>query len=84
MMLNCRDTTFPMSLRRERDPSLSERMKLRLHAGMCRDCANFERQVPFLGEGAKSSRRMRMIMARKHLSRPATNLASGLSPEGRS
>jgi hypothetical protein len=53
MMLNCHDTTFLMSQRRERDLSFSERMKLRLHAGMCRDCANFERQLPLLGEAAK-------------------------------
>lgn len=52
-MLNCHDATFLMSQSRERKLTFSERMKLRLHVGMCSGCANFERQVPRLGDVAK-------------------------------
>lgn len=53
-MMNCHDATFLMSQSRERTLSFSERMKLRLHVGMCRGCANFERQLPRLGDAAKA------------------------------
>lgn len=53
-MLNCHDATFLLSRRREREPTFSERMKLRLHVTMCRGCANFERQLPALGQTAKA------------------------------
>lgn len=52
-MMDCHDATFLMSQGRERTLTLSERMKLRLHAGMCRGCANFERQLPLLGAAAR-------------------------------
>lgn len=52
-MLNCHDATFLMSQSRERKLTFSERMKLRLHVGMCRGCANFDRQLPRLGDAAK-------------------------------
>lgn len=53
-MLNCHDATFLLSQRRERALSVSERLKLRLHVGMCRGCAEFERQLPRLGDAAKA------------------------------
>ncbi|ATE66851.1 zf-HC2 domain-containing protein [Rhizorhabdus dicambivorans] len=53
-MMNCHDATFLLSQSRERTLSFSERMKLRLHVGMCRGCANFERQLPRLGDAAKA------------------------------
>lgn len=53
MMLDCHDATFLMSQGRERKLRFSERMKLRLHVGMCRGCANFERQLPLLGTAAR-------------------------------
>lgn len=53
-MMNCHDATFLLSQRRERTLTFSERMKLRLHVGMCRGCANFERQLPRLGDAAKA------------------------------
>jgi hypothetical protein len=53
-MMNCHDATFLMSQRRERALTFSERMKLRLHIGMCRGCANFERQLPRLSDAAKA------------------------------
>lgn len=53
-MMNCLDATFLMSQSRERTLSFSERMKLRLHVGMCRGCANFERQLPRLSDAAKA------------------------------
>lgn len=53
-MMNCHDATFLMSQSRERTLSFSERMKLRLHVGMCRGCANFERQLLRLGDAAKA------------------------------
>jgi hypothetical protein len=51
-MMNCHDATFLLSQSRERKLSFSERMKLRLHVGMCSGCANFERQLPRLGAAA--------------------------------
>lgn len=51
--MNCHDATFLLSQSRERTLSFSERTKLRLHVGMCRGCANFERQLPRLGDAAK-------------------------------
>ncbi|MGD9471203.1 MAG: zf-HC2 domain-containing protein [Novosphingobium sp.] len=53
-MMNCHDATFLLSQRRERTLTFSERMKLRLHVGMCRGCTNFERQLPRLGDAAKA------------------------------
>lgn len=52
-MLNCHDATFLISQSRERKLTFSERMKLRLHVGMCSGCANFERQLPRLGEATR-------------------------------
>lgn len=52
-MMDCHDATFLMSQGRERKLTFSERMKLRLHVGMCRGCANFERQLPVLGAAAR-------------------------------
>lgn len=52
-MLNCHDATFLMSQSRERKLTFSERMKLRLHVGMCSGCANFERQLPLLADATK-------------------------------
>lgn len=52
-MLDCHDATFLISQSRERTLSFSERMKLRLHVGLCRGCARFERQLPFLGAAAR-------------------------------
>ena len=49
-MLNCHDATFLLSQSRERKLTFSERMKLRLHVGMCSGCANFERQLPVLSD----------------------------------
>lgn len=53
-MLNCHDATFLMSQRQDRPLSFSERMKLRMHVTMCSGCANFERQLPALGQTAKA------------------------------
>lgn len=52
-MMDCHDATFLMSQGRERKLTFSERMKLRLHVGMCRGCANFERQLPLLSAAAR-------------------------------
>lgn len=53
-MMNCHDATLLLSHSRERELSFSERMKLRLHVGMCRGCRNFEKQLPRLGDAAKA------------------------------
>lgn len=53
-MLNCHDATFLMSQRQERELSFSERMKIRLHATICKGCADFERQLPGLGAAART------------------------------
>lgn len=43
-----------MSQRQERELSFSERMKIRLHATICKGCADFERQLPGLGAAART------------------------------
>lgn len=53
-MMNCNDATFLMSQGRERKLTFSERMKVKLHTGMCRGCANFERQLPVLSAAARA------------------------------
>lgn len=53
-MLNCHDATFLISQRRERELTFSERMKLRLHVTVCSGCANFERQLPQLGDAVRA------------------------------
>jgi hypothetical protein len=53
-MLNCHDTTFLLSQARERRLSFSERMKLKLHTSMCRNCAEFGRQLPLVGLAARN------------------------------
>lgn len=53
-MLDCHDATFLMSQARERGLKFSERMKVRLHTGICRGCARFEKQLPLLGAAARS------------------------------
>lgn len=53
-MLNCHDATFLMSQSLERKLSFGERMKLRLHVGMCRGCANASIQFPLLRSEARS------------------------------
>ena len=58
MMLSCHETTFLLSQACERRLRFSERMKLRLHTGMCANCAAFERQLPALGAAARSFARM--------------------------
>jgi len=53
-MLNCHEATFLMSQHQERNLSITERMKVRLHVTMCRGCSNFGRQLPGLGTAAKA------------------------------
>ena len=53
MMLNCHDATFLMSQARERSLTFAERMKLRVHVGLCKGCARFEQQLPFIGSAAR-------------------------------
>lgn len=53
-MLNCHDATFLLSQGRERKLTFSERMRLRLHVGMCSGCGNFQRQLPALTKAAQT------------------------------
>ena len=53
-MTDCHSATFLMSQARERRLTLAERLRLRLHAGMCGACARFERQLPLLGQAARA------------------------------
>lgn len=53
-MLNCHEASFLISQEHERRLSLSERMKLRLHLGICRACRNFARDAPLLGRAARA------------------------------
>jgi len=53
-LLNCHDATFLLSQRQERELSLSEKAKLRMHVTMCRGCTNFERQLPQLGMAVRA------------------------------
>lgn len=53
-MLNCHDATFLLSQGRDRKLTFSERMRLRLHVGMCSGCSNFQRQLPALTKAAQT------------------------------
>ncbi|QID18251.1 zf-HC2 domain-containing protein [Nitrogeniibacter mangrovi] len=47
-MLSCKDATRLMSEARDRDLSLRDRLRLRLHLAICAGCANFDKQMDFL------------------------------------
>ncbi|MDE2623774.1 MAG: zf-HC2 domain-containing protein [Betaproteobacteria bacterium] len=53
-MLNCHDATFLLSQGRDRKLTFSERMRLKLHVGLCSGCCNFERQLPALTRAAQT------------------------------
>ncbi|MDA8416294.1 MAG: zf-HC2 domain-containing protein [Betaproteobacteria bacterium] len=44
-MLNCHEATRLMSEARDRQLSVSERLHLRLHWGICTGCRRFRRQL---------------------------------------
>jgi hypothetical protein len=46
--LTCKDITRLVSESMDRNLSLTQRIKIRIHLGMCRYCARFEKQVRFL------------------------------------
>ncbi|MGQ7261466.1 zf-HC2 domain-containing protein [Vreelandella sp. V005] len=47
-MLMCREATGLMSLRQDKILTLREKMALRLHLSMCRDCRHCARQFDLL------------------------------------
>lgn len=53
-MLNCHDATLLASQRCDRPLTFSERMRLRLHLGLCRGCLRFAQQLPQLGNAARA------------------------------
>ncbi len=53
-MLNCYEASSLISQAQERRLSLSERMKLRLHLGVCHACRNFATDAPVLGKAARA------------------------------
>lgn len=55
-MLNCRQATQLCSQERDRPLSRSERIALRLHTLICSSCANFRKQMDFLGMAARRFR----------------------------
>jgi hypothetical protein len=53
-VLNCHDATFLLSQARERALSERERIDLGLHLDFCAACGHFGRQLPILGEAART------------------------------
>lgn len=52
-MLTCREVTQLLSEAQDRELSLGERLRLRLHLAMCRGCANFRQQMAFLRDACR-------------------------------
>ena len=48
MMLSCREVTRIVSQGLDRKLSFSERVRLRVHLGICDGCTNFRDQMAFL------------------------------------
>ena len=53
LTLHCEESTQLMSASLERELSAVERWAVRLHAGVCRSCRRFRRQLKFLQEAAR-------------------------------
>ena len=54
-MLTCKRATELASQAMERELTLGEKIALRLHKLVCRPCDNFDRQVQFLHEMARTA-----------------------------
>ncbi len=52
-MLSCKEATRLLSASQDRELTLFERLRLRLHLAMCRGCANFDRQMKFLRKASR-------------------------------
>ena len=52
-MLTCREVTQLLPEAQERELSLAERLRLRLHLAMCQGCANFKKQMSFLHDACR-------------------------------
>ena len=50
MMLSCKEVTRLVSQGLDRKLSFSERVRLRVHLGICDGCTNFREQLAFLRE----------------------------------
>jgi hypothetical protein len=48
MMLSCKEVTRIVSRGLDRNLSFSERVRLRVHFGICEGCTNFNKQMAFL------------------------------------
>jgi len=55
-MMSCKDVSKLLSQARERPLSLWERFSLSLHLMMCNGCANFRRQLDFIGAAMRRYR----------------------------
>ncbi|MEF8724924.1 MAG: zf-HC2 domain-containing protein [Candidatus Accumulibacter delftensis] len=47
-MLTCREVTLLLSEGQERQLTVGEGLRLRVHLVMCQGCANFKKQMSFL------------------------------------
>lgn len=53
-MLNCHDATRLISEARERELTMGEKLSLKMHVMMCAGCRNFDKQMDFLRQIARS------------------------------
>ena len=50
MILSCKEVTRLVSQGLDRELGFAERVKLRVHFGICEGCTNFRKQLAFLRE----------------------------------
>ena len=52
-MMNCKQATSLMSQAQDRQLTLAERMKLKVHLIICNGCNNYNKQMHLIGEAMK-------------------------------
>ena len=52
-MLNCKQNTELLSKALDRPITFREKLTMRLHLMMCRDCRNFEKQLAFICKASR-------------------------------
>ncbi len=52
-MLNCKQNTELLSQALDRPITFREKLTMRLHLMMCRDCRNFEKQLAFIRKASR-------------------------------
>ncbi|MBY0446216.1 MAG: zf-HC2 domain-containing protein [Burkholderiales bacterium] len=53
-MMNCRQASILLSAQQDGPLTLSQRSRLRMHLLFCKNCRNFNRQLHFMREAART------------------------------